>query len=45
MSDAWLRALIALPLLIAVLFGQPDPIEGKWYGVTGFPTDRVELGF
>ncbi|HXD31157.1 MAG TPA: hypothetical protein VN643_08570 [Pyrinomonadaceae bacterium] len=23
----------------------PDPIEGKWYGVAGFPLDRVELGF
>jgi outer membrane protein assembly factor BamB len=22
-----------------------DPIEGKWYGITGFPTDRVEIGF
>src|SRR5512132_4365052 len=22
-----------------------DPIEGKWYGTTGFPTDRVEIGF
>jgi hypothetical protein len=30
-------------------FGQtspaaPDPIEGKWYGMAGFPQDRVELG-
>lgn len=23
----------------------PDPIEGKWYGSAGFPTDRVEIGF
>lgn len=23
----------------------PDPIEGKWYGVAGFPQDRIELGF
>src|SRR5215213_2845229 len=23
----------------------PDPIEGKWSGVTGFPTDRVEISF
>ena len=23
----------------------PDPIEGKWYGMAGFPEDRVELGF
>ncbi len=22
-----------------------DPIEGKWYGVAGFPQDRVEMGF
>jgi outer membrane protein assembly factor BamB len=22
-----------------------DPIEGKWYGTAGFPTDRVEIGF
>jgi len=21
-----------------------DPIEGKWWGSAGFPTDRVELG-
>jgi outer membrane protein assembly factor BamB len=24
---------------------QPDPVEGKWYGMTGFPQDRVEVGF
>jgi putative pyrroloquinoline-quinone-binding quinoprotein len=23
----------------------PDPIEGKWYGMAGFPQDRIELGF
>jgi outer membrane protein assembly factor BamB len=23
----------------------PDPIEGKWSGVTGFPQDRVEISF
>src|SRR4051812_18065969 len=23
----------------------PDPIEGKWSGVAGFPTDRVEIAF
>jgi len=23
----------------------PDPIEGKWYGMAGSPQDRVELGF
>jgi outer membrane protein assembly factor BamB len=23
----------------------PDPIEGKWSGVVGFPTDRVEIAF
>ena len=22
-----------------------DPIEGKWYGQAGFPTDRADLGF
>lgn len=22
-----------------------DPIEGKWYGVAGFPQDRVDIGF
>lgn len=22
----------------------PDPIEGKWWGMAGFPTDRVEIG-
>ncbi len=22
----------------------PDPIEGKWYGMVGFPQDRVEIG-
>ena len=44
-------ALIVLLLLTGgTVFGQtnsvaPDPIEGKWYGVVGFPTDRVELGF
>ena len=24
---------------------KPDPIEGKWYGMAGFPQDRVEMGF
>jgi outer membrane protein assembly factor BamB len=23
----------------------PDPIEGKWLGMTGFPQDRVPIGF
>ncbi len=23
----------------------PDPIEGKWYGEAGFPTDRIAVGF
>ncbi len=23
----------------------PDPIEGKWYGMAGFPQDRGEIGF
>lgn len=23
----------------------PDPVEGKWYGEAGFPSDRVEVGF
>jgi outer membrane protein assembly factor BamB len=23
----------------------PDPIEGRWFGVVGFPTDRVEIAF
>ncbi|HEV2913002.1 MAG TPA: PQQ-binding-like beta-propeller repeat protein [Pyrinomonadaceae bacterium] len=23
----------------------PDPVEGKWYGMAGFPQDRVEVGF
>ena len=23
----------------------PDPIEGKWYGMAGFPQDRAEIGF
>jgi hypothetical protein len=26
-------------------YPDPDPIEGKWYGMAGFPEDRVELGF
>jgi outer membrane protein assembly factor BamB len=41
--------LAALALTSALAFGQertdtPDPIEGKWLGMTGFPQDRVELG-
>jgi outer membrane protein assembly factor BamB len=23
----------------------PEPVEGRWYGMAGFPQDRVELGF
>ena len=23
----------------------PDPIEGKWLGIAGYPQDRIELGF
>jgi outer membrane protein assembly factor BamB len=45
-----LALTILLLIAAGTTFGQanssaPDPIEGKWYGVTGFPTDRVELGF
>ena len=24
---------------------KPDPVEGKWYGMTGFPQDRIDIGF
>lgn len=43
---------IALSLAFLLVAGSPsiaqsaaDPIEGKWYGMAGFPQDRVEIGF
>ncbi len=45
---AGLAALGSLTLRAAVVpptATSPDPIEGKWFGVAGFPQDRVELGF
>src|ERR1051325_2942779 len=43
-------ALFVCLLTLAHAAGQtptnaPDPVEGKWYGMTGFPQDRVEVGF
>lgn len=44
-------ALFVCAFVCASAFGQtnaavtPDPIEGKWSGEAGFPTDRVEIGF
>jgi hypothetical protein len=47
----WLPALAVLGGLLAPAFGagrvlaaDPESIEGKWYGMAGFPQDRVELG-
>jgi outer membrane protein assembly factor BamB len=37
--------LTLVPTCNAKTSTDPDPIEGKWYGVAGFPVDRVELGF
>ncbi len=42
-------ALIACCLAIANASARPphppEPIEGRWSGVVGFPTDRVEIAF
>jgi outer membrane protein assembly factor BamB len=37
--------VVTLLLAAAAARGEPDPIEGKWYGLSGFPQDRVEIGF
>lgn len=41
LSGSWVLAadISALPPLA------PDPIEGKWTGLAGFPEDRVEIAF
>jgi outer membrane protein assembly factor BamB len=33
------------PANAAAAAAAPDPIEGKWFGLTGSPQDRVETGF
>src|SRR5512132_3379325 len=44
-----LAIVIHSATMTSALAQQPAPvaglIEGKWYGTTGFPTDRVEIGF
>jgi outer membrane protein assembly factor BamB len=35
----------AFPAASPAAGAKPDPIEGKWYGMTGPPEDRVETGF
>ncbi len=35
----------SLGALSAAQSAPADPIEGKWYGMAGFATDRVDLGF
>lgn len=39
-----LLAADATPPAVSTL-ANPDPIEGKWYGMAGFPQDRGEIGF
>lgn len=41
------RVALALILCsLATAHGQtPDPIEGRWAGTAGFPTDRVQISF
>jgi outer membrane protein assembly factor BamB len=41
---ALLLAVLASSVLAAAARAA-DPIEGKWIGTAGFPTDRVEVGF
>lgn len=39
---------LSLPVSIraqAPASASPDPVEGKWLGTTGFPEDRIEIGF
>lgn len=39
------RLLFALLFTFTAAAQTPDPIEGKWHGVAGFPHDRVEINF
>lgn len=51
LCQGWFHAvaplMLAFCLADATAFGgdrRDDPIEGKWFGMVGFPQDRVELG-
>lgn len=45
-----MRTLLAFVAVVLALSGSvfasaPDPIEGRWAGTVGFPTDRVAIAF
>jgi len=43
---ASLMFLITMTNAIGRSLARPlDPIEGKWFGMAGFPQDRIEIGF